>query len=142
MDKQDVRYLTALTRLAAKHPRFHLDAFRFTADAVTHTVRLLKKERAPTDERQISGQELLDGFRRLALEQYGPLTRDVLADWGLNRTEDVGEIVFLMVENRLLGASERDSRSDFEAGYDFDDAFVKPFEPDPAAPAPKPEPLV
>jgi uncharacterized repeat protein (TIGR04138 family) len=38
-------------------------------------------------------------------------------------------MVFIMVENRLLKKTEKDSRADFENGYDFFEAFRKPFLP-------------
>ena len=34
-----------------------------------------------------------------------------------------------MVENGLLAKTERDSREDFQDGYDFTEAFRKPFWP-------------
>jgi uncharacterized repeat protein (TIGR04138 family) len=38
-----------------------------------------------------------------------------------------------MVEHRLLGKTETDSRDDFKDGYDFEEAFVAPFRPGRAA---------
>jgi uncharacterized repeat protein (TIGR04138 family) len=38
-------------------------------------------------------------------------------------------MVFIMVENNLLKKTEKDSRADFENGYDFDEAFRQPFLP-------------
>jgi hypothetical protein len=57
----------------------------------------------------------------------------VLNHWNVHRCEDFAEIVFNMVESGILGKSEQDHRDDFKSGYDFDDAFVKPFR---AAPRP------
>ena len=34
-----------------------------------------------------------------------------------------------MVENRLLKKTDKDTRADFENGYDFYEAFQKPFLP-------------
>jgi uncharacterized repeat protein (TIGR04138 family) len=79
--------------------------------------------------RHVSGQELLGGIRDYALAQFGPMTQMVFEEWGIKRCEDFGEIVFNMVEIGLLGKTEKDSREDFANGYDFDDAFRKPFRP-------------
>jgi uncharacterized repeat protein (TIGR04138 family) len=79
--------------------------------------------------RHVSGQELLGGIRDYALAQFGPMTKMVFEEWGIKRCEDFGEIVFNMVEIGLLGKTDQDSREDFANGYDFDDAFRKPFLP-------------
>ncbi len=88
-----------------------------------YTVRRLDKPR------HVSGQELLDGLREFALEEFGPMAQTVLGGWGVRRTEDFGEIVFNLVEAGLLGKTDQDSRADFANGYDFDDAFRNPFRP-------------
>jgi uncharacterized repeat protein (TIGR04138 family) len=54
----------------------------------------------------------------------------VFEEWGIRRCEDFGEIVFNMVEIGLLGKTEKDSRADFQSGYDFDAAFRQPFRPE------------
>ena len=59
---------------------------------------------------------------------------DLLNEWGIQKCEDWGEIVFTMVEYSLLKTSEKDSRDDFKGGYDFFEAFRQPFLP--ARPAP------
>ena len=64
-----------------------------------------------------------------SLSQYGPMAKLVLEEWGVRRCEDFGEIVFNMVEVGWLAKTKADSRADFEGGYDFDEAFRKPFLP-------------
>ena len=57
------------------------------------------------------------------------MARTVLNRWGLRRTEDFGEIVFQLVDKGILGKTEEDKLQDFAGGYDFDEAFWKPFQP-------------
>jgi uncharacterized repeat protein (TIGR04138 family) len=57
------------------------------------------------------------------------MTRTVLEEWGIRNCTDFGELVFNMVESGLLAKTERDSRDDFQHGYDFTEAFCKPFWP-------------
>ena len=109
----------------SEDPRFKAEAYAFVSEAVTQTVRDLRRRESAS--RHISGRELLDGIRALALKQFGPLALDVLHEWGVKRTEDFGSIVFNMVKHRLLGASDQDSPADFADVYDFNDAFIKPF---------------
>lgn len=113
---------SAILDLALKHGQYHPNAYRFTLDAVTHAVR---RNRA---YRHVSGAEVLQGARELALARFGPLAKTVLEQWGIDRTEDFGEIVFQMVEQGLLGKTEDDKRSDFARGYDFEEAFVRNFD--------------
>ena len=48
---------------------------------------------------------------------------------GRQSCQDFGEIVFNMVEIGLLAKTEKDARADFQNGYDFTDAFRKPYWP-------------
>jgi uncharacterized repeat protein (TIGR04138 family) len=77
----------------------------------------------------VSGQELLNGIRDFALVQYGPMAITVLKEWGINSCQDFGEIVFNMIDIGWLAKTEQDSRADFQGGYDFYDAFRRPFLP-------------
>ena len=72
---------------------------------------------------------MLEGFRDLALEEYGPLTKTVLEEWGIVNCSDVGEIVFQLVSLGVLGKSENDKLDDFEELWSFADAFELPFRP-------------
>jgi uncharacterized repeat protein (TIGR04138 family) len=112
-----------LQGILARDPRYAAGAYAFVRNGLDYTVRRLEKPR------HVSGQELLDGLREFALAEFGPMAKTTLNQWGVQRTEDIGEIVFNMVESGLLGKTEKDSRADFSAGYDFDEVFRKPFQP-------------
>lgn len=112
-----------LKEILSRDPRYTVEAYAFVRDGLEFTVRRLEKPR------HVSGQELLGALREFAIEEFGPMAKTVLNGWGIACTEDFGEIVFNMVETGLLGKTEEDSRADFAAGYDFDEAFRKPFQP-------------
>ena len=78
----------------------------------------------------LSGQQLLEGIRLYAIEQYGPMARSVLESWGVKHCSDFGNIVFNLVACRVLGKTESDSPEDFNDGYDFEAAFDLPFRPE------------
>lgn len=113
---------TAIYELAKEHGHYKPNAYHFTMEAVQYTVRKAR------EIRHVSGGELLEGIRELALERFGPVAKTVLEQWGVQRTEDFGEIVFQLVERGLLGKTDADKRSDFARGYDFEDAFVRKFD--------------
>jgi uncharacterized repeat protein (TIGR04138 family) len=112
-----------------ENPRFERGAFFFVKQALDHTLKAIKKEGESRAGRHVSGQELLSGIREFALDQYGPMAYTVLDRWGVKKCEDFGDIVFLLVDYEVLGKTEHDRREDFSGGYDFRDAFVRPFEP-------------
>jgi uncharacterized repeat protein (TIGR04138 family) len=125
---QEINFDEAIDSITAKDTRFARDAYAFVREALDFTQKLAGKEtRSPI--RHVSGQELLDGIRKFALEQFGPMVVTVFEEWGVNNCRDFGEIVFNMVEIGLLAKTDKDTRDDFQNGYDFTDAFRKPFWP-------------
>ncbi len=125
---QEVNFDEALEQILAKDPRYHREAYSFVREALDFTQNLIRKQQTG-QIRHVTGQELLDGIRQFALTQFGPMTTTVLEEWGVRCCRDFGEIVFNMVEIGLLAKTEKDSREDFEGGYEFEEAFRKPFLP-------------
>jgi uncharacterized repeat protein (TIGR04138 family) len=122
--------------LAARDDRYAPEAFEFVQEALARTTQLIKEEAlsAPSqklEEREqaaaggfhVTGQELLEGLRLHMLETYGEMARLMLERSGLCCTEDVGNVVFVMVEAGVLGKRDSDSIDDFRDGYEFDEAF-------------------
>jgi uncharacterized repeat protein (TIGR04138 family) len=121
-----------LETIVAKDTRYPREAYYFVREALDVAQRKFAKsggKSAKDKPAHVSGQQLLEGIRAHALEQFGPLTLMVLEEWGIRRCEDFGEIVFNMVESSLLGKTDNDSRDDFKGGYDFHEAFRKPYLP-------------
>jgi len=125
---QKLNFAEALEEILRRDPRFDRDAYLFVREGLDYTIKMLKRvPRGPN--RHVTGQELLEGLRRYALDQYGPMAKTVLNYWGVTQCEHLGVIVFNMVEHGILGKSADDQLDDFRQGYDFDEAFVKPFQP-------------
>lgn len=108
-----------LERLRARNPRFHRRAYLFVLSALHHVMESME---AP---RHITGQELSEGVRGLALGRFGPMARNVLQHWGIHTTEDLGEIVFSLVDCGILIKQEGDTEDDFRDVFDFEEAFVR-----------------
>ncbi len=107
--------------IAASDGRYAPEAYFFVTEAVSYTQRMLGRKG------HVSGRELLEGVRRYALEEFGFLARVVLEGWGVKSTEDIGNIVFNMVNAGLLYRSRDDRIEDFRNGYDFKEAFDESF---------------
>lgn len=75
------------------------------------------------DSSHISGQELLDGVRVLGLKRYGMMAPSVFKSWGILATEDVGHIVFEMIDRGELRKTDRDQLSDFFDVFSFETVF-------------------
>ena len=73
--------------------------------------------------RHLSGVELAWACRDFALEQFGMLANSVLTHWGINTTEDFGQIVFMLIDVGLLARQPSDRLEDFERVYDFAQVF-------------------
>ena len=125
---QEINFNEALENILANDSRFSRDAYFFVREALDYTQKLVIKENRG-QIRHVTGQELLEGIRQLALQQFGPMTVTVFEEWGIKNCRDFGEIVFIMVEASLLAKTEKDTRDDFQHGYDFTEAFLKPFRP-------------
>ncbi len=117
----------AIEQIVKKDPKYPKDAYNFVREALDFTIKEQKK--ASDKDHHVTGQELLEGVRNFALQQFGPLTFTVLNHWNLKKCEDIGEIVFNMVSMRILKTTKTDSIEDFKQGYSFKDAFQRPFEP-------------
>jgi uncharacterized repeat protein (TIGR04138 family) len=112
---------SVLERLRERYPRFHDMAYLFVLSALHHVLQHL------AEPRHISGAELAEGVRDLALEKFGPMARTVLEHWGIHETGDVGDVVFALVEVNILIKQDEDTRADFEGVYEFDEAFRSPY---------------
>jgi uncharacterized repeat protein (TIGR04138 family) len=110
-------FYQVIEEICAKDQRYKADSYEFTMQALSFTQKKLGKEG------HLSGKELLEGIREFTLEQYGPMAKTVLTHWGIKKTEDFGNIVFNMIEQRLLSKTESDRLEDFKDVYDFKNAF-------------------
>ncbi|MFM7397536.1 MAG: Minf_1886 family protein [Verrucomicrobiota bacterium] len=124
-------YEVVIREVVAKDPRYAPQAYELVRAALDHsqkTVHGEPRKGKSKDNRHVTGQQLVEGFRQHVLENYGPVSYRLLRNWGLRRSIDVGNVVFNLIEAKLFGSSPEDSLSDFEDIIDFKEAFQKPFE--------------
>src|SRR6201997_1823796 len=142
---QKIGFAEALDSIVASDPRYQRDAYVFLRDALDFTTKQQKKIKG-VSVRHVTGPELLDGVRRYALKEFGPMVITVFGSWGIHSCEDIGNMVFNLIGAGIFGKTKEDSIEDFKNVYDFEEAFVKPFAPAKAItvkppaqlPAPKP----
>jgi uncharacterized repeat protein (TIGR04138 family) len=108
-----------LAKLREMDPRYTDAAYLFLLSALQYAIEGLD------EPRHITGRELAEGCRDLAIEQFGPMARTVLEHWGIHSTLDMGEIVYVLIECRVLTKQDSDSREDFQNVFDFEQAFER-----------------
>ena len=131
MKKQN--FLEMVNLIVKEDDRYTREAYGFLKEALDFTMDKERKRMGKAvskTQRHVTGQELLEGVREYALEQFGPMAYTVLTSWGLERCEDFGEMVFNLIEYGVFSKNEDDTKEDFTAIYDFEEAFLKPFQPD------------
>ena len=117
MENPTTELLEKIRKICGKNPRYKPEAYLFVLASLHFTVNSL------SESRHVTGQELLAGIRVYGMDQFGPMTRQVFSHWGITRTEDFGNIVFSLVDAKLLGKTEEDSIEHFQDIYDFETAF-------------------
>ncbi len=129
----------------ATQTKYPVDAFMFVQRGLEFTVERLHGKRAPEgpaaphkhkptarrlpadeerdESRHVSGRQLCHGLRDFAIDQYGLMAPAVLKRWRITSSEDFGQIVFAMVEARMMRKTENDRIEDFTDVFDFAEAF-------------------
>src|SRR5262245_33497060 len=119
-----------LAEIVKKDPRFPYEAYEFIFSALTHTQKALgltpDQEVRDSPNNHVSGRQLLEGICDLALRDFGMMARTVFRLWGVQRTADIGEIVFNLVEANLLSKTDEDCRQDFTDVFNLDEALTRP----------------
>jgi len=111
-----------LERIRARGGPYHERAYLFLLGAVEFLQTRLEVRR------HVNAAELAWACRDFALQQYGLLAPVVLAHWGITRTEDLGRIVYTLVEVGLLVTQPGDHESDFQGVYHFAEAFGQSYD--------------
>ena len=110
-----------IENIIKKDNRYHRDAYEFVMQGLYYTQKKLKRKG------HLTGKELSNGIKDFAREQFGPMAKTVLGHWGMVNTGDIGEIVFNLIDGKLLGKTDADTKEDFKDIYDFNEVFDKEY---------------
>jgi uncharacterized repeat protein (TIGR04138 family) len=111
----------SIYKILEKDKRYKFPAYPFILAALEATRQQTGKTK------HVTGQELCEGFKTLAINEYGIMAKAVLESWGIISTDDIGEIVFNLIEAEMLSKTEEDTKKDFHNVFDFDKIFNKDY---------------
>lgn len=121
-----------LTDLCQRDQRYPFEAYDFVFSALGYLQEEMKKQRAAKPEskdesKHVTGQQLSEGCRDFALQEFGLMAGAVLRTWNIHKTDDIGELVYNLIDIGLLSKQETDSKEDFKDVFDMKTAFSKGF---------------
>lgn len=125
---QAIQFEQSIVSILKRDQRFDPHAYFFLKEALDFTLKRIADTNRGQN-RHVSGSELLEGFRDHALEQFGPMASTLMAEWGVRKCQDVGDMVFLLIEEQVFGKQESDRPEDFAGYFDLKAALEEPFLP-------------
>ncbi|MCW1923057.1 hypothetical protein OKA05_10875 [Luteolibacter arcticus] len=131
-----LQFEQAVESILKRERRYDPLAYLFLKEALDFTLKRAAEGNGG-EQRHVTGKELCLGYRDLALEQFGPMSSTLMHEWGIRESGDIGEMVFHLIDEQMFGKQESDTKEDFAAAFDFDDAFVTPFQPKKRVAAPR-----
>ena len=134
----------AVAKICHQKPKYAFDAYFFVFEALNYAHKTLGLGQVDSDsidmeedtsdvdeaqaaERHLTGQQLCEAIRLYALEQYGYMAKCVLNNWGIEKTDDFGEIVFNLIDADQMRKTPDDKREDFNDNFDFDVGLCQSF---------------
>lgn len=114
----------AVQAIVARQPEYAAEAYHFIHESLNATTLQLSKDGAP---RHLSAEELYFGSCMQAIKEYGPLAGEVLYNWGIENSSDIGALVYNLIEEGVFGKQKEDAREQFDHLPDLMDLLDRPF---------------
>lgn len=126
-------FLSKLMDVVRQDPRYAYEAYEFVFHALEYTQKSLghpppTEASDPTEPRNhVSCRQLLEGIRAYAVQEFGLMAPVVFRMWGIHQSGDFGEIVFNLIEAKLMSRTDSDSRAEFHGVFDIDETMTHDF---------------
>ena len=127
-----------VSRIYEADYRFDPDAYFYLREVLDRTSHDLGRDGPKAENRHLTGAELSAGFRDCLLDDVGPLAATVADEWGVGTTDDIGAMVYNLIEAGAFGKSASDRREDFRGLFDLAAELEAPYLPDSEKPSPAP----
>jgi uncharacterized repeat protein (TIGR04138 family) len=125
---QAVQFEQSVVSILKRDKRFDPHAYFFLKDALDFTLKRIAESNGGR-ARHVTGPELLAGCRDFALEQFGPMASTLMSEWSIRKCQDVGDMVFNLIEEQVFGKQDSDKKEDFSEVFDFESSLIVPFLP-------------
>jgi uncharacterized repeat protein (TIGR04138 family) len=112
-DPKPVSFFDAVRRIRSRDRRYAPEAYALIMDSVTHAIRSIG------ELRHVSAAELLEHLCEFAKDRYGMLAYTMLENWGLRSTDDIGAVVYALIDEGELTEQEGDSPAGFSGVFDL-----------------------
>ncbi len=116
-----------IEELARRDPRYAPEAYEFVYDALSHAARRVGRaqgDAAAPDDEHVSVAEFLESARALAVREFGLMAPAVFRAWGVQRTDDFGDIVFHLIAAGLMDPTAADDRAAFHDRFDLQNGLT------------------
>jgi len=123
-----MQFEQSVVAILKRDQRFDPQAYFFLKEALDFTLKRIAETNGG-QPRHVSGPELLTGFRDFSLDQFGPMASTLMTEWGVRKCQDVGDMVFLLIDEQVFGKQDTDRPEDFSEVFDFEESLVQPFLP-------------
>ncbi len=114
--------LFKVLEITEKDKRYKPEAYFFVIEALHYKLKKIG------EKRHLTAKELLEGIVELAKEKFGLLSYEVLKSWGCKKTDDIGEIVFNLIEAGELSKTEEDKKEDFYNVFNLEEELEKDYD--------------
>ena len=116
--------------LLSRDPRYTREAYGFVFDSLRYAQELEEQRNRSDDsgeEHHVTGAQVCEAARFLAVTRYGMLAGCILKRWGIRKTGDLGEIVYHLIDQGLMHRTDGDHREDFDDVFDLETELLDSF---------------
>lgn len=117
--------IAAIEDVVASVGDYSVDAYYFIQAGIHTAAERVHgaNPKATMGTRHVTGRQLCETLRDLAIARWGMLASTVLRSWGLHTTKDFGRLVFAFVDAGHWQKQPTDTIDDFTDVYTFREAF-------------------
>lgn len=83
----------------------------------------------PGDTDRSRSQIFANCFVDFTIDVFGPFAAHVLGEWGVESADDIADMLTRILMNTEFFPMASEDIDEFRANFDFNEAFVAPFEP-------------
>lgn len=117
-----------LQELCRRDTRYPFEAYDFVYQALGYVQHEMKKKGTIKEgPNHVTGQQLSEGCRDFAIQEYGMMAGTVLNTWNIKETADIGELVYNLININLMTKTDTDRKEDFHNVYDMKKALANGF---------------